>query len=457
MRLQKAFKIIMLMASPLWACGEVPAAVADWLSLHGEFRARYESLNGQFRSNYTGSDQGLFFRSLIHAEAVEEGYAIGVELQDSRSYLTDSGSAISSSYVNPIDFLQVYVRLPIEGIWNDEFNGGLTLGRQTVSIGSKRQIERPSYANVIRAYTGAHLDLSNSDGDEFHAILLVPSERLSRQRDDVESNRPVFDEEQFERLIWGLHYRENDAFPEHLSSVWAEAFVYGLYERDALGGETANRRYVTPGFRLFRKPQLGQWNFDIEGALRFGSRRTTSNPDDKTDLDVFATQLLIRIGYTFEHPWEPNLAFQYYWASGDDDPDDGRYGQYERLFGSRRTDLNNTSLHGPLTPANLSAIGGRLEMKPTDRTTCRLTYSAAFLASKTDSFVVGRQRDPSGNSGSFIGHEIDSRFTYDIVPKQLTLEMGASALIHGEFTETNPQAPDSGDTYFGYSQLTYKF
>jgi len=32
----------------------------------------------------------------------------------------------------------------------------LTLGRQTVSIGSKRQIERVSYANVIKSYNGVH-------------------------------------------------------------------------------------------------------------------------------------------------------------------------------------------------------------------------------------------------------------------------------------------------------------
>lgn len=422
-----------------------------------ESSARYESLDGQFRSNYTGSDQGLFFRSLLHLEAEKDGYAIGIELQDSRSYLTDSGSAISSSYINPIDFLQAYLRVPVEGLFQGEFDGGLTLGRQTISIGSKRQMERPTYANVIRSYTGAYLSVSNANNDEFHALLVVPSERLSRERDDVEKNRPVLDEEQFERLIWGLHYRKSDALPEHLTDLWAEAFVYGLHERDAFGGETPNRQYLTPGFRLYRKAERGQWNIDLEGALRFGSRRASSDPSDTRDLDVFASQLLVRIGYTFDHRWEPNVAFQYYWASGDKDPDDGNYDQYERLFGSRRTDLNNTSLHGPLTPANLSAPGVRFEMKPTERSTCRLTYSAAFLASDTDAFVVGRQRDPSGNSGSFIGHEIDSRFTYDLLPKKLILELGASALLHGEFTRTNPQAPDADDTYFGYSQLSFKF
>ena len=89
-------------------------------------------------------------------------------------------------------------------------------------------------------------------------------------------------------------------------------------------------------------------------------------------------------------------------------------------------------------------------MKPNDRTSFRITYLAAFLASDTDTFVVGRQRDPNGSSGSFIGHAIDSRVTYDIMPGELILEIGASALLHGEFTRDNPQAPDADDTFFGY-------
>ena len=431
--------------------------IPDWLSISGEVRVRYETLDGQFRSGRTGGDQGLFLRSLLKLEAQKDGYALGGELQDSRSYLTDSGSAISSSYINPVDFLQAYARVPVGDIFTTGYEGEVTLGRQTISVGSKRQIERPSYANVIRSYTGARLKLKNVQGDEFHAIAVVPVERLSSDRDDVENNTPVMDEEQWHRLLWGLHYRKSDAFEDSISDTWAEVFVYGFHEWDAFGEETPNRDYITPGFRLYRKAELSQWNFDIEGALRFGSRRASNNSTDTQDLDVFASQILVRVGYTFDHEWEPNVALQYYWASGDDNPNDGDFDQYERLFGSRRTDLNNTSLYGPLTPANLSAAGARFEMKPTDRTSCRITYLAAFLASDTDTFVVGRQRDPNGSSGSFIGHAIDSRVTYDIMPGELILEIGASALLHGEFTRDNPQAPDADDTFFGYSQLTFKF
>ncbi len=427
----------------------------EW-QIDGEVRGRYENLDGQFRSNRSENDQGLFFRSLLHIKAVGDNWAAGVELQDSRSYLTDSGSAISNSYINPVDVLQAYLQLRITGFFGSDYYGNLKLGRQTISIGSKRQIERVTFANVIKNYTGAYLRLKNDQADEWHVFLASPLERFPGDRDELLDNRVELDQEEFNRLIGGMHFRKANTFPEILPNVWGELFVYGLHERDDFGNENPNRRYLTPGFRLYRSAKPGQANFDIEGALRFGTRRASSDPADTIDLDVFASMLLLRVGYMFNHPWKPNLAAQYYWASGDDNPDDGDFDQYERLFGGRRTDLNNTSLHGPLTPANLSAPGLRFEMVPTDQTTFRVTHSAAFLASKTDSFIIGRQRDPLGKSGSFLGHVFDSRFTYQFSGRW-ELELGASLFLHGEFTKNNPQAPDSDQTAFSYAQFSFKF
>lgn len=429
---------------------------ADW-QISGEARVRYETLDGQFRSNQDGGDQALYFRTLFHMRRQSENWAAGFELQDSRSYLTDSGSAVSNSYINPLDFLQIYAALPVKGFLSSDYEGELILGRQTISIGSKRQIERVSYANVIKSYTGAYLKLKNQHSDEWHAFIVSPVERRPSDRESILDNEIALDEEEFNRVIWGLHYRKADAFPGLAEDIWGELFVYGLYEWDAFGNESPNRRYFAPGFRLYRAPNPGELNFDVESVLRLGSRRASSSPTDTEDLDVRATMLIVRVGYTFDLPWKPNLAAQYYWASGDEDSNDGKFDQYERLFGSRRTDLNNTSLHGPLTPANLSAAGIRLELKPSKPSTFRLTYSAAYLASKTDSFVIGRQRDPSGQSGSFIGHIFDSRYAYEFGEGHWDFECGASLFLHGGFTKNNPQSPSADQTSFLYTQLGYTF
>ena len=155
----------------------------DWLTLKGETRARYESLNGQFRANGSGGDQLLAFRSLILAEAEAGPVAFGFELQDSRTYLGDEGTPLTSSIANPLDVLQLYARWDeAPGLLGAGSASTLKLGRQTVSIGSKRQIERVDYANVIKSFTGAYLISTNDREDELHLLLVSPTRRFPSDR-----------------------------------------------------------------------------------------------------------------------------------------------------------------------------------------------------------------------------------------------------------------------------------
>ena len=106
----------------------------EWLSAKGEARVRYETLDGQFRADRSGSDQLLLFRSLLQVEADLGQTALGVEFQDSRTYLGDSGTPLSSSIANPLDILQAYVRFENQtGLLGPQSSSQTTLGRQTVS------------------------------------------------------------------------------------------------------------------------------------------------------------------------------------------------------------------------------------------------------------------------------------------------------------------------------------
>lgn len=429
----------------------------DPVRFSGEIRGRYESLDGQFRAGFDGSDQAFLLRSLLHAEADVGPVTLGAEIQDARAYLADDGTPLTSSFVDALDVLQLYVKVPAPGVLGAGSTSALLLGRQTIDIGSERQLERVDFANVIRAFTGLHAISTTPNGDELHVVFTALIDRRPSDRESVGDNQIAANVEQWNQRVWAVHYRRADAAPAFASDLWAEVFAYGLNEEDANDAPTANRRYVTPGVRLFRAPAVGRWDLDVEGSLRFGSRRATTSPEDTDDLTTRASQLLARLGYTFDSPWRPRVAFQYYWASGDKDPADDRFDQYERLFGGRRGDLNNTSLHGPLTPANVSAPSVRFDVAPGPRSDARLHYSAAFLASDTDSFVIARLRDPSGRSGDFIGHAIDARARYWLVPDALRLEVGASALVFGEFTRSVPGGPQGDRTLFGYTQLSLHF
>lgn len=196
---------------------------------------------------------------------------------------------------------------------------------------------------------------------------------------------------------------------------------------------------------------------DLEAALRRGTRYATSDPADTQSLEFRASMLIAAFGFTFDAPSRPRLSLEYYYASGDEEPDDLAFDQHERLFGGRRTELNNTSINGPLTPANLSAPGFRLQVTPSDRWDGWVQYHAASLASETDSWVIARLRDPTGQTGDFIGHALHARARYWVVPDSLRLEIGGSGLIYGEFAKDVPGGPEGVGALFGYLQLTVTF
>lgn len=426
----------------------------QWLTIEGETRVRYETLEGQFRAGGSGGDQLLAFRTLILAEADAGPVAFGLEMQDSRASLDDAGTPLSTSVVNPLDVLQAYVRLDLDNALGFR-EVSVKLGRQTLSIGSQRVLERVDMANVIFSYTGAYGRGVTEDGDELHVTAFAPTGRMPSDRASLGADAMSGDEEQWGRKAWGVHWRDRNAFG--VSGLWGEAYLYGLRERDARDAPTPNRHYLQPGFRLARTASPGVVDFEIEASRRSGSRRATSALNDARALKVNAAMVYAHVGYTWDHPWRPRLALDYYLSTGDSDPADGRYEQFERLFGSRRTDLGNTGIHGPLTSANINAPGFRVEIAPNDRFDARIAYKAASLAEPRDSWIDARLTDPSGRSGSFIGHAWDVRTRTWLAPQSLRLEIGASALFPGSFARRAQNSPTPDQTLFGYVQLTQSF
>jgi len=439
-----------------WLLGDALGA-PEWLTIAGESRLRFETLDGQFRAGGSGGDQLLALRTQVLAEAEGGPLALGLELQDSRAWRHDSGTPLANSVVNPLDALQAYVRFRYR---NPRKAGAMTdlwFGRTTFSIGSGRQVERAEFANAASGFTGFRAHSVTAQGHELHAFYTVPVEGFPVDFERLADNELQSDREEWGRRFWGLHYRHAELFGTALPRLWTEAFVYGLHESDRNGDATAERRYVTPGLRIFRVPDRGDWDVDLEAAWRHGSRRATPAAADRDDLEVRAWRLRAAIGYTFAHRWLPRFVFEYDHATGDADPADGRFEQYEPLFGGRVTDFGNTGLFGPLAPANLIAPGLRFEFRPDTLLDGRLTWKAAWLAESRDVWVPAGLRDPQARSGDSIGHVVDGRVRRWLVPNALRLQVGGGALLKGRFARQAPAAPPEDDTWYGYAQVSVYF
>lgn len=84
-------------------------------------------------------------------------------------------------------------------------------------------------------------------------------------------------------------------------------------------------------------------------------------------------------------------------------------------------------------------------------------YRAFWLAEARDGWAAARVSDPAGQAGRFIGNEFEFSVNWNVIPKNLALEVGGAFLLNGEFPERAPNASGEGDSSYLYTQLSLSF
>ena len=426
--------------------------LSERLSLSADHRARYEYLDNQFRAGRPGNDEIVALRTRVRAHLrLTDWLSAGAEFQDSRVYLDDDDTPLNTTFVNAAELLRAYLELSLDG----PFGGRQTaqLGRLTMDVGSRRLVAKNLFRNTRNAFTGVDWRWRHGERRELRAFYTLPIERLPQEVERLRDNEAEFDEESFDLQFWGLFY--GDELP------WgdlAELYGFGLYERDSRdatdGEEIEGRRLGTLGFRLLRAPREGHFDYQLESMLQFGASR--SSIAVSRSLDHFAHYQHLTLGYTFARPWSPRLLLHYDYASGDRDPTDGSNERFDTLFGARRFEYGPTSLYGAFARANINTPAIRLELRPGAKWTAFVDYRAVWLASDRDEWAGTGVRDPSGDSGSFVGQQVELRVRWRPLPGNLLLETGYAHLFAGEFIDEAPNA-NGGDTNYVYSQVLLEF
>lgn len=107
--------------------------------------------------------------------------------------------------------------------------------------------------------------------------------------------------------------------------------------------------------------------------------------------------------------------------------------------------------------ANLISPGIRFEVAPDPDWDAFIDYRSLWLENPTDSFAATSVRDRTGRSGSFAGHQIEGRVRYWLVPRSIVLDSGVAYLLKGDVLRNAPNAPNTGDTIYGYMTTTFFF
>lgn len=431
---------------------DAPPRPKSEFDISGSVRIRYEALDGQFRPGLPDHDDGVFLRTTIAAEYRDAaGWRIGGELIDARAYAVDADSSTNASAVNALEISQLYVGADLGDALGRGSQGRLTAGRFTMDLGSRRLLARNNFRNAINSFTGLKLDRTGAGGDRLLAFAVLPQTRLPDDRASLLDNDVEIDRESFDLVFWGLGWTR----PKLIAGATGELHVLGLHEDDGDNGPTRNRQLVTFGARLERPGRPGDWDFDVEANYQLGTIRSSTAPTAER-VPVAAALVHAGAGYTFDAPWQPRLAIEFDYATGDD-PASRRYTRFDNLFGARVGDYGPTGLFGPLGPANIVIAGARLDVKPDRRLEAMARVKPAWLAEPADSFASTGLVDRGGSSGRYAGALVEARVRYWLIPGRLRAALGGAILTSGDFRDDAPNANGVGTTHYGYGEVTVTF
>lgn len=426
----------------------------DWLTLSGEHQARYETLNSQFRANSTGSDQILSLRTLVLGEIrFNKNFKVNAEFQDSRAEFADTGSRMNNTIVNSAELLQANLSWSRKDLFAPGSVSELRGGRLTMDIGKRRLVARNRLRTVIQAYTGIDWKWTAKEGDQIRMFLTLPVNRRPEDKASLLENETEFDEESTHQVFWGLFY----SHPQLPAGHKGELFLLGLHEDDGPGFATRNRQLYTTSVRLYRPAQSGEFDYELQSVFQFGTSRATAATSDTRDLDHQAHFHHAEAGYSFKAPWSPRLFFEYDFASGDNDPNDGTNDRYDLLFGVNVPEFGPTGIYSGFIRGNLHSPGFRLLVQPDKNLKAFFSYRAFWLASSTDIWAGASElRDTTGNSGTFLGHQLLLRGQWQVLPN-IQLDGAVAYLIDGDFQKNAPNSPREGNTLYSHFQVAFLF
>jgi len=428
--------------NPLHAAVGAP----DDLTIHGSIRPRIEAIDGQFRPDTAPEDELFSIRTALAVEWRPGNFRIGGELWDVRGYAQNRDSSVRTGEVNAFEPIQAYVGYDL-----DDGETSVTAGRFTQDIGARRFMARQRFRNSTNTFTGAKVNWTDDTGNSAILFWTMAQRILPNDAARIRDNEVVLDHFGTDLQFFGAVLTKDDA----IAGGQLEIEGFALLEDDTQRFATTNRQLFTPAIRLSRAPSSGMLDWDVEAAYQTGTARRTDAPSDTQDLRVSAYFLHAGLGYTFAVDWSPRILLAYDLASGDGG-DGQRLTRFDTLFGARR-ELGPTDLYGLLQRANLISPEIRLLAQPGPRLDGYVSVRPAWLEDRRDSFAASGVQDASGNSGRYAGTQVEALARYAIVPSLIDLEAGGVYLAKGRFLTEAPNAPSTGDTVYGYANVTFSF
>ena len=380
----------------------------DWLDVGFELRLRYEHRDNDYRRSRLTSDDVLLGRTRLYLGIRQrfDPFRFVVELVDSRR----GGGEFprDDRDVNLTEPLQMFGEVYLANGAGKGRPVGVRVGRHAFEFLDRRLLARNEWRNTANSFDGLRATIGRPEGPwQVDVLALKPVRRLLSGLD-----RP----DDAQRLVgtigdWRRWSRVATVQPYYLRLT-----------REAQSATLVARDIHTLGVRSYGLVGRSGWDWDLDAARQFGKDGTRAHR---------GSALVVESGFTARHAWKPRLSTSVSYASGDQDPNDGRMQRFERLFGFARP----FSASDYVQWENLRASKLRLELSPTSRLRIDAGVSGYWLDSATDRWSATGLRDPLGRSGTALGVELDARARMPIGPR-LGLTLGYARFAPGAFART---------------------
>jgi hypothetical protein len=415
-----------LVAVPATSQEEPESRTPSWLIFSLEQRTRYEKLTNPFRLNEIGLEEFIPLRTRLRLELGDTADPVRflVEFQDSRSFYDEDKRFVTARHINENDFLQVQIQFNSDDLLGGGLESRLTAGRFTLDLGKRRLSARNRMRNTTNAFDGLYWSLGTPSNWRIHTFVTRPVFIDPQKLDSSSSSR----------YFWGVYY-ENKKLPR----LMVDVYYLGLHEDERT---FTRHEYTTIGGRLYKSPEPGTLDYEIESTWQFGKNNGR---------DHFAHFQHGELGYAFDSLWDSRLSFHYDYASGDTDPKDDASGRFSTLFGARRFEHNPTGIYGPFFRGNLHTPGLRIVLIPLDKIELMASHRVFWLAQGTDNWVGSGLQDPTGESGKSLGQNFEARIRWRPTGF-LLIETGYAHFFKGSYLDRvpgSPRTPDSNFIYFG--------
>ena len=334
--------------------------------------------------------------------------------------------------VNRGDLQNAFVDLKLS--W-DEHPAYLRLGRQELVLGSQRLVGIPDWVNARRTFQGARV-LRTGEQFDVDLFWLQPVTPDARRFDSVDNNQNFAG-------AW-VTYRQK---PGTLVDLYY-LFLDNTNRTTQLGLVRSPITLHTLGTRWAGDVDAA-WLYDVEVAGQLGDRGASS---------VRAGMATAGLGYHFKDaPLNPTVWAYYDWASGDDDPNRGRYTTFNQLFpfghyylgwvdAVGRQNIRDLNFHLYLYPANWVTVWAQYHCFRLDAARDAL-YNAAGTAIR---------RDATGRAGRDVWQEMDWVVNFHLSPHS-DLLTGYSRLWGGGFLERTANRTRAADADLFYVQYSFRW